>query len=114
MKLRRRPKRKANLQESLINTCAWCGALIPEDTEVFSLGAKLKPDIDLKRDEGTVIHLRLETIDKVVLAIVPTSDSPAKKEGKAILFMICSDDCGTALGKALEQDVNVVDGPKSI
>lgn len=100
------------MQERLLNTCAWCGTLIPEDTEVFSLTGKLKPGVDLKGAEGTVIPLTLEIIDKVVLAIVPTADSPAKKEGKDIPFMVCSDECGSALGEALAQE-GVVDDPQS-
>jgi hypothetical protein len=113
MKSRRRRNRRDHLQERLLNTCAWCGALIPEDTEVFSLSAKLKPGVDLKKDEGTVMPLTLELIHKVVLAIVPRADSPAKKEGKDVLFMICSDDCGTALREALNQVVGLVEDIQS-
>lgn len=102
------------MQERLLNTCAYCGATIPKETEVFSLSAKLRPGVDLKRNEGTVIPLTLEAADRIVLAIVPTADSAAKKEGKDILFMVCSDDCGNALRKALEKEVNLINDPQSI
>jgi hypothetical protein len=114
MKFRKRRKRRDPLQEELLNTCSWCGIRIPEGTEVFSLSATLRPGVDLKSNEGTVLPMKLEAADKLVLAIVPTADSAAKKEGKDILFMICSDDCGDALGKALEQEVNPVNDPQSI
>lgn len=109
MNFRRRRKKKDRLQARLLNACAWCGSRIPEDSEVFAIGAKLKPGIDLTKDEGTIIPLKLERIDKVLPAIVPTADSPAKKEGKDLLFKVCSDECGTALDEALKHELSTVD-----
>ncbi|HSB10089.1 MAG TPA: hypothetical protein VLM38_11440 [Blastocatellia bacterium] len=109
MKFRKRRKTRDRSQERLLSTCAWCGTRIPEDTEVFTFSAKVNPGVDLKGDEGSVIPLTLRIPGKIVPAIVPTADSPAKKEGKDLLFMICGDDCGTALRQALEREISLAD-----
>lgn len=108
MNFRRRRKKKDRLQARLLNACAWCGSRIPEDSEVFTLSAKFKSGIDLTKNEGTIIPLKLELIDKVVPAIVPTADSPAKRAGKDVLFKICSNECSTALDEALKQELGTV------
>ena len=85
----------------VLKRCAWCNKYIPEDEEIFSLGSKTHPGIDLSAQEGGVILL--EVADKIVPAIVPTGDSPAKEAGNDVLFVLCSRACGTSLQEALSE-----------
>ncbi|HME44818.1 MAG TPA: hypothetical protein VKF36_17135 [Syntrophorhabdales bacterium] len=87
--------------EDAIHTCAWCDKRIAQDTEVFSLGAKARKGIDLKRYRGSTIRLQLGHIAKVVSAIIPTPGSPARKAGNDVLFMLCSEQCAKQLRRAL-------------
>jgi hypothetical protein len=88
-----------------VSTCAWCSKEIPEHTEVFSVGAKAKPEIDLSEEEGSIILLPLDVTGKTVPAMIVNSDSQAKKDGYDIVFMVCSEDCGRALREALEEEI---------
>jgi len=36
-------------------------------------------------------------------------DSPAKREGKDLLFMVCSDECGDALSSAMRKEWELAD-----
>lgn len=104
------PKRRSRVpRERVLKSCAWCHKRIPEDTPVFSLTAKARPGVDLRSKEGDVMPLRLTQIERTVWAMVPTSDSDAKREGNDFVFMICSRACGTALKQALQQELGLVD-----
>lgn len=104
MRLRRRKKKQLPRPVSFVTTCAWCGKGIPEDTEVFSIGAKARPGVDLKDQEGSIIPLPLHLVRKIVPAMIPTSDSEAKKDGYDMVFMVCSRSCGEALRQALDEE----------
>lgn len=83
----------------VLKRCAWCGKFIPEDQEIFTLGSKTHPEVDLSAQEGGVILM--EVGEKLVPAIVPTSDSPAKEAGHDVLIVLCSRKCGLALREVL-------------
>ncbi len=93
----------------VISICTWCGKNIPKGSEIFSLGAKVKANIDLRKQSGQVMQILLARSEKTVCAIVPTNDSQAKKEGNDVLFAICSRDCGHALKKALQEELDIFD-----
>jgi len=93
----------------VITMCTWCGKKIPEDSGIFALGAKVKSNIDLRNKAGHAIQLHLLKCGKTVKAIVPTNDSQAKKEGKDLLFIICSQHCGNQLKRALQDEVDLFD-----
>jgi hypothetical protein len=90
-------------------SCAWCEDEIPDDVEVFTIGAKAKPGIDLTETEGTIVPLHLIRANKTVSAMVPTRDSPAAKDGHDLMFMVCSQSCAQALSNALENDWKLAD-----
>ncbi len=104
----RKIKRDIDL-EKIVSTCAWCQKRIPKDSEVFSLGTKVKPEFNLKNQEGGAMQMFLATTGKMVFAIVPTSDSQAKRDGNDLIFMICSQSCGRALKKALQEELDFID-----
>ena len=64
----------------IISICSWCGRKIPRGSEIFSVGAKVKPNIDLHDPPSHAIQLLLEKRGKIVNAIVPTDNSQAKKK----------------------------------
>ena len=89
---------------AIFHTCAWCNKRIAQDTEVFSLGAKARKGISLRRYRGSIIRLQLRHEDKVLAAIIPTPDSPAKKAGNDLLFVLCSEHCAKELRRALVKE----------
>jgi hypothetical protein len=91
------------------NTCAWCGKVIPEDSEVFGLGAKVRQGFDIKDQEGRIIPLTLLQADKTIPAIVTTSNSEAKREGYDLMFMTCSQGCAKSLKKTLQKEKKIID-----
>ena len=84
-------------RQSLGFSCAWCQKAIPDDVELFSVGAKAKPGVDLTRREGELLDIFLEKEGRSVKAVVVTLDSPAKMEGYDLLFVACSEGCAKEL-----------------
>jgi len=87
--------------------CCWCGDEIPEDTELFGISAKARADMDITQLEGKVIDVFLTRRDRTVQALVVTKDSPAKKEGKDLLFVACSESCAEALSQAVGKEIEL-------
>jgi hypothetical protein len=78
--------------------------LIGEDSPVFGIGGKTLPGIDLSQFEGGAMRMGLLTLDRDVVVIVPSADSDAKREGKDVLFMTCSERCGRELKAVLREE----------
>jgi hypothetical protein len=85
--------------------CGWCGKTIGEDEPVVAVGGRVHDGIDLSLVEGKVVELAFEVAKKTILAGVAGFDSPAKAEGKDIVFMACSDDCGHRLQAAFADEL---------
>jgi hypothetical protein len=77
--------------------------------ELFTAGAASNSDIDLAEAKGKTIPMLLEKARKTVITIVPTSNSPAAKEGLDLLFTLCSLSCAQALTNALNNEIDLVD-----
>ena len=105
----KRKKKKLDLPDR----CAFCNAKIGDDCEVFTIGAKTHDIFDLSGAEGTVIEIHSLVLDKSIYAMVPTSDSQAKKDGNDMLFMLCSEDCAFELKEALTLEKDLAD-PETI
>ena len=88
--------------EPFLSLCAWCGKAIPENTECFGAGGKTRDGINVRKHEGRVIIM--VTGDREVPCLVTTRDSQAKKDGKDLMFMLCSELCGQKLKAAFRQD----------
>jgi hypothetical protein len=87
--------------------CGWCGDEIPEDTELFGISAKARPDFDISEFRGKVIDVFLAQRNRNVQALVVTEDSPAKKEGKDLLFVVCGESCAEALRQAVGREIEL-------
>jgi len=55
--------------------------------------------------EGKIIELTFEAAGRTVLAGVAGFDSDAKAEGKDIIFMTCSEDCGLHIEAAFTDEL---------
>ena len=102
-KQKRRPKKKYSML-----TCAWCNARILEDHEVFSIATQKLPGIDLSDHEGKLIPLHLALVKKRIEGFVAPKDSPAKKDGYDVVFVACSENCGSALKTALQKEKEAI------
>jgi|GEM_PF-416088 hypothetical protein len=90
--------------------CAWCGADISDEEEVFAVGAKIKEGIDFVGERvASSGFLPVIVAGKVVPAVVTAPDSQAKLEGNDIMFMVCGEQCADALKKALEEEKDLID-----
>jgi hypothetical protein len=74
---------------------------------VLGVGAKALPGVDLPRHQGRVMRLHLVTADRSVRAIVTGADSPARREGHDLYFMVCGESCGAAMRAALAEDIRI-------
>ena len=95
--------------EEAVGKCSWCDKTIPDDVPTFGFGGKMKHGIDLSEFEGGAVRMLLLTQEKQVIAIVPTADSEAKRDGKDVMFMVCSEKCGLEMKAALEKEAVSLD-----
>lgn len=86
--------------------CSWCEDEIPDDAEVIAVGAKAHSQ--MRALEGQIVDLFLTRRNRTVAAVVVTNDSPAKKEGKDVLFLTCSDSCAEALRQSVDREIELV------
>ena len=95
----------ARRAERFQTECGWCGKTIGEDDPVVAVGGRVHAGIDLSLVEGKVLELTFEIAKKTVLAGVAGFDSDAKAEGKDIVFMTCSDECGRHVQAAFADEL---------
>jgi len=62
--------------------------------------------LDLSSVQGKVVEVRFEAAAKTILCAVAAFDSEAKAEGKDILVMTCSDECGRQIRDAFTQELD--------
>ena len=93
--------------EEALGQCAACRGTINELTEVFGLGAKLKPNVDLSEFESHCIEIDLISEEKPVYMMVTVQGSEAKNDGKDCMFLVCSESCGQKLKKVLEKEISL-------
>ena len=90
-----------------LSKCAWCQKQISDDMEVFGLGAKLKPNVDLSEYENHCIEIDLVSEEKPVYMMISAQGSQAKSEGKDCMFLVCSEGCGKKLKDVLEEEISL-------
>jgi hypothetical protein len=95
----------ARRAERFQSACGWCGKHVGEDDPVVAVGARVLKGIDLSLVAGKVIELTFEMSGKTVLAGVAGFESEAKAEGKDVIFMTCSDECGLQIQKAFAEEL---------
>lgn len=95
------PWLEADGDEDLRTWCGWCGEPIGEDAEIVMLGASVAEKERFRGLEGEIIPLPVG--DRTVDAVVVTADSPAKKAGRDLMFIVCSEECASQLREALNR-----------
>jgi hypothetical protein len=95
-------KRKKPKIKHVMTTCSWCGLKISSEGPIYALGCKKRPEIDISKYESKVMPVKIATLGKTIWSIVPPADSDARKDGKDIMFTLCSEDCGDQHKETLE------------
>ena len=93
--------------EEALRKCAWCRKHILDNAEVFSVGVKLKPSVDLTEYEGHCIEIGLVADENPLYMLVTLAGSEAKQEGNDGMFLICSEKCGKEIKRALERELSI-------
>ena len=98
-------------QATLAVMCAWCHRIIAEDEERFARGARARESERHKitGKGGSVVSIKLTVMDREILAIVPTDESPAKAEGNDVVFQTCSTACADELEHTLMEEWKLID-----
>ena len=102
-------KRKKPKIKQVLKTCSWCGAKIDNGHEIFALGCKKNPEIDISKYEGKIMPAKIDTLNKIIWAIVTKADSDARREGKDLIFVFCSEECGDHIKETLQQEKELGD-----
>ncbi|CAB1064503.1 hypothetical protein D1BOALGB6SA_9299 [Olavius sp. associated proteobacterium Delta 1] len=90
-----------------LSQCAACQGNINEMTEVFGLGAKLKPGVDLSEFESHCIQIDLVSDESPVYMMITAQGSEAKNDGNDCMFLVCSESCSQKLTKVLEKEISL-------
>ena len=90
-----------------LSQCAACRSHINETSEVFGLGVKLKPAVDLSEFETHCIEIDLVSEEKSVYMMVTARGSEAKEDGKDGMFLTCSESCAKQLKQVLEKEISM-------
>jgi hypothetical protein len=91
-------------------TCAWCGKDVPDECELFGVGAKLRGGMEFTSNPSeSGFFMPVSIAGKMVPAVVTGADSDARREGNELMFMTCSEACAQALREALLAEKEVID-----
>ena len=93
----------------VIRQCAWCRNTLRQDSEVFGLGAKIKPGTDLSAYEGKSVLLTIVSEDRSVPMMVTAIGTDAKNDGNDVMFLLCSEKCGIKMKAALDREIKIGD-----
>lgn len=88
--------------------CGWCNREIGEEGDRITINARFRDKKLYRKHEGTTISFTLADAKRTVVAFVVTRDSPAKKEGKDVLFQVCSDRCGLELTGTMCKELDLL------
>jgi len=98
-----RKQTQAQLRDYWLSHCGWCRQEIGEDQPVIGVSMKFRNQADYRQNRGKIVQFGVSS-GRTVIAGVVKPNSPAKKEGKDVIFMVCSDQCGDELSAAMRQE----------
>jgi hypothetical protein len=103
------PKRSSTKEhDDWLGHCGWCHRRIGEQGERIAIKANFRDQKEYRKNEGKVVSFALADPGRTVAAYVVTRDAPAKKEGKEVIFQICSDHCADELTVAMNKEINLL------
>ena len=89
-----------------LNYCCWCNREIG-DGERISINSRFLDQRDYRKNAGKVVTFELQSIGRSIVALVVKRNSPAKRQGKDVMFVVCSDRCGDELSAAMNRDMKM-------
>ncbi len=90
-----------------VSRCAWCHEEIDENSPVFGLSVRFRPEASGMVERGRIHPLYLPSAQRVVPVIMAAADSPAAREGKDAMLQVCCEDCGNQLQAALRESLDM-------
>jgi hypothetical protein len=84
--------------------CAYCEKKMHSGTEVYGLGVRLKEGLEYPGAVGRTMAVLLPVQGRELECMVTADGSQAKLEGWDLIFMVCSEECGTGLKSLLEEE----------
>ena len=103
------PKRlSAKEKDDWLGHCGWCNRRMGEEGERIAIKARFRDQKEYRKNEGKVVSFTLADAGRTVVAYVVTRDAPAKKEGKEVIFQVCSDRWGDELTVAMNKEINLL------
>jgi len=93
----------------VVHECSWCGSSIGDDDELFGIGAKVRPGIDISEYTGRALPFEILIDARKLYAFVPLPGSEAKKHGHDLYFVVCSRQCGKELKARLKEETKLGD-----
>jgi hypothetical protein len=91
----------AKEKDAWLGHCGWCNRRMGEEGERIAIKAKFRDQKEYRKNEGKLVSFFLADPGRMLVAYVVTRDAPAKKEGKEVIFQVCSDRCGDELTVAM-------------
>jgi hypothetical protein len=99
-----------NYAHPMQDSCAWCGKEIPENSEVYAVGATLKGGIEFRTEEGSQgFFMPVSIAGRMIPAIVTAPGSDARRQGNDLMFMTCSEQCAGKLRETLSEEKELID-----
>jgi hypothetical protein len=87
----------SDMLKKIAKHCAWCERKIRG--AVYGVGAKLTPGVMIP-EGAAILPLKYPVSGKIMYASVVGTDSPAKRAGYDICFILCSRHCAGQLRQA--------------
>ncbi len=87
-----------------IYKCAYCECKLRSGAEVYGLGVRLKEELEYPGAVGRSMTVELPIQGRELECMLTADGSQAKQEGWDLIFMVCSEECGTALKAILEEE----------
>ncbi len=84
--------------------CAFCEKKLRPGRDVYSLGVKLKPGLEYPGAVGRTMNVHLPIQGREIECMVTADGSQARLEGWDLIFMVCSEECGTGLEALLAKE----------
>jgi hypothetical protein len=84
--------------------CAYCEKKMRSGAEVYGLGVRLREGLEYPGAVRRTMAVSLPVQGREFACMVTADASQAKLEGWDLIFMVCSEKCGTGLKSLLEEE----------
>jgi hypothetical protein len=94
---------QTQLRDWALSHCGWCHREIGEDEPRLAVGLKFRDPKDYRKNIGKAVEFKLAS-GRSVIACGVMPDSEARKEGKDLFIMVCSDECREVVSAAMYEE----------